>query len=55
MREAYRLNKMNLKANQNDTFSISIALIYISKFKLPYSEIESKLKQVFERLNKIEE
>ncbi len=55
MREAYRLNKKDLKVYQMDTFSISIALIYISKFKLPYREIESKLKQVFDRLNKTEE
>lgn len=31
-----------------------MALIYISKSKLPYSEIENKLKQVFTRLNKTE-
>jgi ribonuclease P protein component len=54
MREAYRLNKSILIANQKDSFSISIALIYISKLKLPFSEIEFKLKQVFARLNKIE-
>ena len=54
MREAYRLNKSILNANQKDSFSISIALIYISKLKLPFSEIEFKLKQVFARLNKIE-
>ena len=53
IREAYRLNKNNLKADQNA--SISIALIYISKFKLPFSEIENKLKQVLIRLNKTEE
>jgi ribonuclease P protein component len=52
MREAYRLNKSNLKAGQTESFSISMALIYISKFKLPYVEIEFKLKQVFARLNK---
>lgn len=52
MREAYRLNKKLLTDAQNDSFSLSIALVYISKFKLPYIEIESKLKQVFIRLNK---
>ncbi len=52
LREAYRLNKNILTTNQKEQFSFSIALIYISKFKLPYKEIEDKLKQVFIRLNK---
>jgi ribonuclease P protein component len=52
MREAYRLNKSLLLADEKEAFSISIALIYISKFKLPYTEIENKLKQVLVRLNK---
>ncbi|MCK5208786.1 MAG: ribonuclease P protein component [Cyclobacteriaceae bacterium] len=52
MREAYRLNKSILKENQKDSSSISMAIIYISKFKLPFNEIEFKLKQVFVRLNK---
>lgn len=52
MREAYRLNKSILEANQTESFSLSIALIYISKFKLPYNDIEKKLKQVFVRLIK---
>lgn len=52
MREAYRLNKKDLANNQNESLSLSIVLIYISKFKLPYAEIENKLKQVFIRLNK---
>jgi ribonuclease P protein component len=52
IREAYRLNKNILTTDQKEQFSISIALIYISKFKLPYNEIEDKLKQVFIRLNK---
>ena len=52
MREAYRLNKSILNYEQMDSFSLSIALIYISKFKLPFSDIETKLKQVFVRLNK---
>jgi len=54
IREAYRLNKNYLIADQHELFSLSIALIYISKSKLPYSEIENKLKQVFTRLNKTE-
>lgn len=52
IREAYRLNKSLLLADEKEAFSISIALIYISKFKLPYTEIENKLKQVLVRLNK---
>ncbi len=52
MREAYRLIKDILKADQTESFTRSIALIYISKFKLPFDEIEFKLKQVFARLNK---
>ncbi len=54
IREAYRLNKSYLITDQKELFSLSIALIYISKSKLPYSEIENKLKQVFIRLNKTE-
>ena len=52
MREAYRLNKSILESEKKDELSISIALIYISKFKLPFAEIENKLKHVFVRLNK---
>lgn len=52
MREAYRLHKSILVADDKESLSISIALIYISKFKLPYEEIENKLKQVLVRLNK---
>jgi len=54
MREAYRLNKSTLLDKQKETLSLSIGLIYISKFKLPYIDIENKLKQVFIRLNKTE-
>lgn len=54
MREAYRLNKSTLSDKQKETLSLSIGLIYISKFKLPYIDIENKLKQVFIRLNKTE-
>jgi ribonuclease P protein component len=52
IREAYRLNKSLLLADEKEASSISIALIYIGKFKLPYAEIEDKLKQVLVRLNK---
>jgi ribonuclease P protein component len=52
MREAYRLNKSLSLADEKEASSISIALIYIGKFKLPYAEIEDKLKQVLVRLNK---
>jgi ribonuclease P protein component len=52
MREAYRLNKNILVSNLKEPFSMSIALVYISKSVLPFSEIENKLKQVFVRLSK---
>jgi hypothetical protein len=52
MREAYRLNKNTLVSDQKESLSLYIALIYISKLKLPYRDIENKLKQVFVRLNK---
>ena len=55
MKEVYRLNKGFLNYGAENPFSLSIALIYISRFKLPFSEIEFKLKQVFVRLNKTEE
>ena len=51
IREAYRLNKKILTDDQNESLSLSIALVYISKFKLPYIDIENKLKQVLIRLN----
>jgi len=54
MREAYRLNKTLLNIDDKQSLSLSIALVYISKFKLSYSEIENKLKQVFVRLNRTE-
>ncbi len=54
IREAYRLNKSILLADQKELFPLSIALIYISKSKLAFNEIEIKLKQVFARLNKTE-
>lgn len=54
IREAYRLNKTLLNIDKEQSLSLSIALVYISKFELPYSEIENKLKQVFIRLNNTE-
>ena len=54
MREAYRLNKSTLLDDRDNSLSLSIALVYISRFKLPFVDIENKLKQVFLRLNKIE-
>jgi len=54
IREAYRINKNILLADQKELYSLSIALIYLSKSRLPYGEIEIKLKQVFVRLNKTE-
>jgi ribonuclease P protein component len=54
MREVYRLNKSTLVTDLEKSLSFSIALIYISKLKLPFEDIEFKLKQVFVRLNKID-
>lgn len=55
MKEVYRLKKGFLNYGAENPFSLSIALLYVSRFKLPFSEIEFKLKQVFVRLNKTEE
>ena len=55
MREAYRLNKGLLNISGQESLSLSIGLVYISKFKLPYIDIENKLKEVFVRLNKARE
>lgn len=52
MREAYRLNKSMLKAGTDNPFSLSLTLIYIAEKVICYTDIESKLKQVFIRLNK---
>ncbi len=52
IREAYRLNKKTLVSDQKESLSLYIALIYISKLKLPYRDIENKLKEVIVRLNK---
>ncbi len=52
IREAYRLNKNTLVSDQKESLSLYIALIYISKLKLPYRDIENKLKEVIVRLNK---
>lgn len=54
MKEAYRLNKNAFIKERKETVSLLIALIYISKFELPYTEIENKLKQVFVRLKEVE-
>ena len=54
IRESYRLNK-HLFSNQLDEIaSITVVFIYISKFILPYSEINSKLKEVLLRLITVE-
>ena len=54
IKEAYRLNKSTLEFGKDETFSISVALIYISKLEMSYLEIENKLKDVLVRLNNIE-
>jgi ribonuclease P protein component len=52
MREAYRLNKGDFLGDIQSEVSISLAIIYIGRLKLPYTEIENKLKAVFLRLLK---
>lgn len=54
IREAYRLNKQMLTEDVHEDFSITLCIIYISKFKLPFSEMEYKLKKAFIRLNRTE-
>jgi len=52
MKEAYRLNKSIIIAGTESQISLSLTLIYIAESVLSYNDIESKLKQVFIRLNK---
>ena len=52
MREAFRLNKQMLKEDMGENLSITVAIIYISRFKLPFSEMEDKLKRAFMRLKR---
>ncbi len=54
MREAFRLNKQLLLEDMRENFSITIGIIYISKFKLPYTEMEGKLKKAFMRFKRTE-
>ena len=53
LREAYRLNKGILNDKPNGGISYSLAFIYISKMKMPFHEIEHKLKEALLRLLKI--
>lgn len=53
MREAYRINKMVVyDAATAANAGCSVVFIYISKSKLPYSEIESKLLVTLHHLRK---
>jgi ribonuclease P protein component len=52
LKEAYRLNKSMIKSGSDIPFSLSLTLIYIAESVINYTEIESKLIQVFVRLNK---
>jgi len=52
IREAYRLNKSLLNSGVEAPFSLSMTLIYVANSVINYNEIETKLKQVFVRLNK---
>lgn len=53
IREAYRLNRLPLKMRveaDGNIRTLGMALIYLHDKNLPYSTIESKLKQLFKRL-----
>ena len=51
MREAYRLNKHPLVGFlQEHRLSVQILLVYISSDELPFLEIETKLKSVFDHV-----
>lgn len=52
LREAYRLNK-HILYGQSSKVYYCIAIVYISKFILPYSEMESKLMKVLRRLKSV--
>ncbi len=52
LKEAYRLNKSMIKSGTDIPFSLSLTLIYIAESVISYADLESKLKQVFVRLNK---
>lgn len=53
MREAFRLNKQLLIADNQGNFSITLSIIYIGKSKLSFSEMGDKLKEAFIRLHKM--
>ena len=52
LKEAYRLNKTEIIASIPEEFSLLIAVNYMTDKKLPYSELESKLKLGLSRLEK---
>ncbi|MDR1699439.1 MAG: ribonuclease P protein component [Prevotellaceae bacterium] len=53
IREAYRLNKHSLYATlENRDFSLDFALLYIADERLDYAQIEPKIIEVIQRLNK---
>ncbi len=54
MREVFRLHKHILTGENERSFSITLSIIYIGKLKLPYSEMENKLKEAFIRLHRME-
>lgn len=52
IKEAYRLNKSMINTGTHSPFSLSLTLIYVAGSVISYQDIETKLKQVFIRLNK---
>lgn len=54
LREAYRLNKHILRPDKENLY-YCMAIVYISKLIMPYSEIESKLIKVLRRFKSVNE
>lgn len=50
LKEAYRLNKTEIIASIPEGFSLLVAVNYMTNKKLPFSELESKLKLGLSRL-----
>ena len=53
MREAYRLHKHLIPYNPANNVRFLLAYIYIGKQKIAYQQLETKIKQSLNRLNKV--
>lgn len=54
LREAYRLNKQIIQPDSRKIY-YCIAIVYISKLILPFSEMETKLIELLKRLKNVKE